>query len=529
MLILDCGQMFVDTNYPGVDAVLPDFSYILENADKVVGCVATHAHEDHIGGLPYLMRDISLPIYGSAFTLGMIRHKLNERDLLGKADLHVVKDGDVVDIGIFNCEFIPVTHSTPSGLITAIKTPQGTVLHSSDFKLDLTPVDGRRTGLSRIGALADEGIRLLLCDSTNADSVGQSTSESTIGPIMKDLFVANEGRRMIVAAFSSHIHRLQQIIDAALATGRTIATLGLSMGRNVQLAREMGLLIVPDSRIVDIADAEDIDPAKICILCTGSQGETRAALTLMATGDSKWTTITDQDTVVFSSHPIPGNEGSIGRMQNDLARSGARIVHTGHLGVHTTGHGKQHELKTLHSVASPEWFVPVHGEYTHLVAHRDLAYEMMDANRVVFAEDGDQLTVDDEGVRVSGEVSGQYIYVDGIVGALDERVLDDRVVLGGDGFLAIQAHVDFDSREISSGPVIVSRGWLSSDALFKLESKLTDVAVDALNQVLRDGSEDTAACERVVRRAVGRLVSAETSRRPMLVPMITGEGGAGSN
>ena len=341
IVLLDCGQMFAGDDLPGVDAVLPDFEWLLGQPDGVEACIATHAHEDHIGALPHLLRHIEFPIYGSEFTLGMIRHKLEEADLLDRTELRQVTDGDRLDVGPFNCEFMPVTHSIPSGLMTAFSTPQGVILHSSDFKLDLTPIDGRRTDLSRIGAIAyDPGVRLLLADSTNADSPGVSRSEREVGKVLHGLISANEGRRVIIGAFASHVHRLQQIADVAVDTGRTLVTLGLSMRRNVRLARQVGVLRVPDHAIRDIEDLDTLDPAKVCIVCTGSQGEPRSALTMMAIGQSKWVEIDDNDVIIFSSHPIPGNEAAVAAVRNGLARRGATVVHSGQYDVHTTGHGK---------------------------------------------------------------------------------------------------------------------------------------------------------------------------------------------
>ena len=367
MVILDCGQMFSDETQPGVDSIIPDFSFFEGIEDRIDGCVVTHAHEDHIGAVTYLLEalpKLELDFYGSPFTLGLVRHKLQERNLQSRANLITVEDGEKRKVGPFDCEFLPVTHSTPSGLITAFSTPQGIILHSSDFKLDHTPVDGRVTDLPRIGALStDPGIRLLLADSTNANSPGQSRSESEIGGVLRSVFHEHRKNRIIVAAFASHIHRVQQIADAALEQDRTIVTLGRSMKRNVAMARDLGLLSIPDSKIVDVADSEDLDPLKTCIISTGSQGEHRSALTLIAANDSRWVTAGPRDTVVFSSHPIPGNEAAVGRVRSALARQGATIVHSGQLNVHTTGHGKQQELLALHGVANAELFAV---SYTHL-------------------------------------------------------------------------------------------------------------------------------------------------------------------
>ena len=522
IVILDCGQMFAGDDLPGVDAVLPDLSYLIDNADRVEAIIATHAHEDHIGALPYLMAHLEAPIYGSAFTLGLVDHKLREVRLQKKAELREVHDGDRMMVGPFDCEFLPVTHSIPSGNITAFHTDQGVILHSSDFKLDLTPVDGRRTDLSRIGALGnDPGIRLLLADSTNADSPGASRSETEVGAVIASVVRGQEGRRVVIASFASHIHRLQQITDAAVETGRVLVTLGLSMRRNVKLARDVGILRIPDASIRDIEDIDDLDPERTLVVCTGSQGEPRAALTQMAIGESRWMKLTENDTVIFSSHPIPGNEAAVATVRNGLARLGARVLHSGQVDVHTSGHGKQQELRTLHSVAVPEWFTPVHGEYAHLVAHRDLAYQMgMPEDRVVFCEDGDQIEIRTDGIHHLGSIGAKREYVDGIVGDLGEAVLGDRRVLGDDGFVAVVVDVDIERGEILAGPEVVSRGWVEHPALIAHEAAVAEAVEYDLLAALAKKEEDLNKLNQITRRAAGRTVSDRTKRRPMIVPMV---------
>ncbi|MEM8705930.1 MAG: ribonuclease J [Actinomycetota bacterium] len=522
IVVLDCGQMFGGDDLPGVDAVLPDLSYLVDNADRVEACIATHAHEDHIGALPYLLNHLSMPIYGSPFTLGMIDHKLRERGLQKNAELRPVHDGDRMMVGPFDCEFLPVTHSIPSGNITAFHTEQGVILHSSDFKLDLTPVDGRRTDLSRIGALAnDPGIRLLMADSTNADSPGASRSETEVGRNLASLIRGQEGRRVIVASFASHIHRLQQLADAAVENDRVLVTLGLSMRRNVKLARDVGILRIPDWALRDIEDLDEIEPERTLIVCTGSQGEPRAALTQMAIGQSKWLKLDDNDTVVFSSHPIPGNEAAVASVRNGLARHGVRVFHSGMVDVHTSGHGKQQELQTLHSVAVPEWFVPVHGEYAHLVAHRDLARGMgMAADRVVFCEDGDQIVLSDDGIEHMGSIGGDHLYVDGTVGDLGNTVLSERRILGDDGFVSIVVHVDMERGEIVAGPDVISRGWVELPALAGHEAAVADAVESDLLDALKDPENDIERLAQIARRAAGRTVNDRTRRRPMIVPVV---------
>ena len=522
IVVLDCGQMFGGDDLPGVDAVLPDLSYLIDNADRVEACIATHAHEDHIGALPYLLNHLSMPIYGSPFTLGMIDHKLRERGQQKNAELRPVHDGDRMMVGPFDCEFLPVTHSIPSGNITAFHTDQGVILHSSDFNLDLTPVDGRRTDLSRIGALAnDPGIRLLMADSTNADSPGASRSEMEVGRTLASLIRGEEGRRVIVASFASHIHRLQQLADAAVENDRVMVTLGLSMRRNVKLARDVGILRIPDWALRDIEDLDEIEPERTLIVCTGSQGEPRAALTQMAIGQSKWLTLADNDTVVFSSHPIPGNEAAVASVRNGLARHGVRVYHSGMVDVHTSGHGKQQELQTLHSVAVPEWFVPVHGEYAHLVAHRDLAHRMgMAEDRVVFCEDGDQIEITDDGIEHLGSIGGDHLYVDGMVGDLGNTVLSERRTLGDDGFVSVVVHVDLDRGEIVAGPDVISRGWVELPALAGHEAAVADAVESDLLAALKDPDNDIERLSQIARRAAGRTVNDRTRRRPMIVPVV---------
>src|SRR3954453_13652504 len=348
IMLLDCGLMFPDVEMPGVDLVLPDFTYLRENADRIEGCVLTHGHEDHVGALSFLLRELSFPVYGSALTLGLARNRIEEAGVLDRTELIPVVDGERRRIGPFDVEFIPVTHSVPHGFAPAFHTPQGVILHSGDFKLDLTPVDGRRTDMARIGAIADSvGIRLLMSDSTNAEERGSTSSESEVGEVLLRLFQANEGRRIITACFASHIHRIQQICNAALATGRSIATLGRSMGKNLALARSMGLLSVPDSQLVEIEKIDSYDPGEVCVISTGSQGEPLSALSLMAAGDNKWLKVGPDDTVILSSHAIPGNEAAVGKVIDGLMRIGCEVIHSGTADVHVSGHAMQSELKTM--------------------------------------------------------------------------------------------------------------------------------------------------------------------------------------
>jgi ribonuclease J len=507
----------------GIDLVLPDFSYLHDNAERVVGCIVTHGHDDHVGGLSFLLRELSFPIYGSALTLGLARNRIDEAGLLDRTELIPVADGERRRIGPVDVEFIPVTHSVPHGFATAFHTPQGVILHSGDWKLDLTPVDGRLTDLGRIGALAHEnGIRLLLSDSTNAEEHGYSDSESAVGQVLYELFHQYEGQRIITTCFASHIHRVQQIADAALAFDRTIATMGMSMKKNVRLAREMGLLRIPDSKLRDIDDVDDVDPSKTCVISTGSQGEPMSALALLASSENRWLRVGPGDVVIMSSHPIPGNEANVSKVIDGLVRLGAEVVHSGIADVHATGHAKQEELKTLLSIARPDYFVPVHGEYRHLVAHARLATAMGVADgHVVVCEDGDQLVLSDRGLeRREEEVPAGYLYVDGIIGDVGAGVLRDRRVLADEGVVVVVVAVDVRSGAIITGPEIITRGWVYAPEAEDLLDQCAEAVRDAIKDAFQHDATDIETLQRKVRRAAGRFVNEQTRRRPMIVPVV---------
>ncbi len=522
LLLIDCGLMFPDADMHGIDLVLPDFTWLRENADRVVACVATHGHEDHVGGLQYLLRDLSFPVYGSDVTLGLAKNRIEEAGLLGKTELVVVGDGERRMIGPFDVEFIPVTHSVPHAFAIAVHTPQGVILHSGDFKLDLTPVDGRRTDLARIGAIASsEGIRLLLCDSTNAEEHGYAPSETSISGVLWSLFHEHRDRRIITASFASHIHRIQQIIDAAVDTGRKVATMGRSMQKNVRMARDLGVLRVPDETLIDIEQADDYPPSKVCIISTGSQGEPMSALSLMARGDSKWLKVGEHDAVILSSHAIPGNETNVTRVIDGLLRLGAEVIHSGIADVHATGHAQADELKTYLSIVKPEFFVPVHGEYRHLVAHAKLGILMGVAKEnVLLCEDGDVIELSDEGLDHSGRIPAGYLYVDGIVGDVGQGVLRDRKVLAEEGVVVVVVTVDIGSGKVLTGPEIITRGWVYAPEAEDLLDEACDVVAAAVEKALAEGVRSPEALEKDVRRAAGRFVNERTKRRPMIVPVV---------
>jgi ribonuclease J len=526
IMLIDCGLMFPDADAAGVDLILPDFTYLRENAHRVEGVVATHGHEDHIGALSFLLEDVPLQIIGSPLTIGMAKSRIAERGVTDQARFIEVSDGERIQVGPFDMEFFPVTHSVPHGYATAFHTPQGVILHSGDFKLDMTPVDQRLTDLAGLGHLAkDDGVRLFLCDSTNAEEAGFSDSETSIGQSIQDLFRAREGRRIIIACFASHIHRVQQIADAALATGRTIATMGRSMNSNVALARDMGLLHIPDAKLRAIEDVDDVPDSELCVISTGTQGEPLSALARMSTGDNRWLTIHEGDCVILSSHPIPGNESSVSRVIDGLIRKGAEVVHSGSARVHATGHAKADELRVMHSIVQPDWFIPVHGEYRHMAEHARLAVGMgHPSDRVLLCSDGDSVVLDDKGLHRSEGVPADYVYIAGTVGALDHSVLIERRILGQDGFVSAVVSISIvgAAAELLGEPEIHSRGWVDGDEGDLLRKEATLAVRESVEGALADGKHSRDELERVVRRTLGRFVSRRTRLRPMVVPLVLG-------
>lgn len=531
MVLIDCGLMFPDANMHGIDLILPDFTYLRENAERIGAIILTHGHEDHVGAIQYLLRDGDgigdlrdepLPIYGSALTLGLARNRIDEAGLTAKTDMRAIADGDTIEVGSLKIEFIPVTHSVPHAHAIAVHSAQGVILHSGDYKIDLTPVDDRRVDLARVGELAkSRGIRLLMGDSTNAEEPGYSPSESSVGGVLRGLFAAQRNRRIITASFASHLHRIQQIATAAIADGRVVATLGLSMKKNVRLGLDLGVLRIPESSLVDIEDIDGYEPGRVCIISTGSQGEPMSALGLMARGENKWLKLGEHDTVVLSSHAIPGNEGNVNSVIDGLLRLGAEVVHSGVLDVHATGHAQADEIKTYLSIANPEWFVPIHGEYRHMVANAGLGELMgVRSDHVVLCEDGDVLELSADGLSPIGRVPAGYLYVDGIVGDVGQGVLRDRQKLAEEGVVVVVVTVDIQTGKVLVGPEIITRGWVYAPEAEDLLDEACDTVADAVELALAKGVRDVEALERDVRRAAGRFVSERTKRRPMIVPVV---------
>ena len=522
IMLVDVGLMFPEENMPGVDLVLPDFTYLRENADRIDGAILTHGHEDHVGALSYLLREISFPLYATQLTLNLARGRIEEAGLVGKTSFNPLHDGERRMIGVFDIEVVPVSHSVPDSIGIAFHTPQGVIYHSGDFKIDLTPIDGRTTDLAQIGAIAQEhGIRLLMSDSTNAESDGFTESERVIGKNLLDIIRDQKGRRIIVGCFASHIHRVQQIITAATDSGRKVATLGRSMKRNLQIAREMGKITVSDKDLFDIEKLGDHDPSQVLILSTGSQGEPMSALALMANGDNRFVKIGQNDTIILSSHAIPGNETSVSRVVDGLTRLGAEVIDSGQAKVHVSGHAKRGELKTLLSVAKPEFFIPIHGEFRHLTHHTKLAMDMgVKPDSILLCEDGDSVELTEAGIDFGPTVPAGFLYVDGIVGDIGEGVLRDRKVLSNEGVVVVIVTIDDQGGAIIAGPEIITRGWVYAPEAETLLGEASEVIRKQLQQAITDGARDPEALRKIVRTATGKFVSERTKRRPMIVPVV---------
>jgi len=524
ILVVDCGLMFPDADMPGVDLVLPDFTYLRDNARRVEAVLLTHAHEDHAGGLAFLLRDVPVPIYGSELSLALARNRIEEAGMLARTEFVPLRDGERARIGPFDLQVVPVTHSVPHGFATAFFTPAGTIVHTGDFKIDLTPVDGRRTDLALLGEIArrDGGVRLLLSDSTNAERPGFTPSESTVGEAMRALFREHPRKRFIVTSFASHLHRVQQVAQAAIAHDRRVAFVGRSMQQNVSLGRELGYLDVPAHAIIDIEEAARYAPGDLCIVCTGSQGEPMSALALMAAHEHKFVKVSDDDVVVISAHAIPGNEANVSRVIDALHRAGAEVVHDRTSPVHVSGHASQEELKFMLNLLHPEWFVPVHGEYRHLVHHAQLARDVGVAHdNVVVCEDGDVLTVGVRGIDVERRcVPAGYMYVDGIVGDIGHGVLRDRRALSEEGVVVVIVTIDAKTGDVVTGPEIVTRGWVYAPEAEDLIEDAKQVVLASIADAAQEGATDFETMRRHARKSLARFIDERTRRRPIVIPVV---------
>ncbi len=516
LLIVDCGVLFPEEEHPGVDLILPDFSYIENRINDVVAIVLTHGHEDHIGAVPYLLRmKADIPLIGSTLTLALIEAKLKEHRI--RPYTMGVKEGDVEQLGPFGCEFVAVNHSIPDALAVFIRTPGGTLLHTGDFKMDQVPLDGRITDLRAFGRLGEEGVDLFLVDSTNAEVPGFTTPERNIAPAIDRVFHGAQ-RRIIVACFSSHIHRVQQVLDAAHANGRKVAMVGRSMLRNMGIAAELGYLKVPDGVLVDLGKLAQLPENQQVLVCTGSQGEPMAALSRMAKRDHK-IEIGDDDTVLLASSLIPGNENAVYRVINGLTRLGANVVHKGNAMVHVSGHASAGELLYCYNIVRPKNVMPVHGEWRHLQANADLAVATgVPRERVVLPEDGVVVDLVGGVAKIVGAIDCGYVYVDGSsVGGTTETLLKDRLTLRDEGFVTIVVVRDAKTGMITAGPQIQTRGFAEDEEIF---DKVLPQLNEALEKARKNGVKDTRQLQQVIRRTVGSFVGGKLRRRPMIMPIV---------
>jgi ribonuclease J len=516
LLIVDCGVLFPEPDQPGVDLILPDFGYLEDRLDRVDAVVLTHAHEDHIGAVPYLLRRrADLPLVGSKLTLGLIRSKLTEHRITPVTIQ--VSEGTRQPFGPFDCEFFAVNHSIPDALAVAIRTSAGVVLHTGDFKMDQLPLDGRLTDLGGFARLGGEGVDLLMADSTNAEVPGIVTSEREIAPVLSDVFAAAR-QRIIVACFSSHVHRVQQVLDTALRHGRKVTFVGRSMVRTMGVARDLGYLRVPAGLVVDLKEAEQLPPDRVVLVSTGSQGEPMSALSRMAGRDHP-IRVAEGDTVILASSLIPGNETAVYRVINGLTRLGARVVHKGNALVHVSGHASAGELLYVLNLVRPSNFMPVHGEWRHLRAHARLAsLTGVPDDNIVIAEDGVVVDLVDGQASITGSVPCGYVYVDGLsVGEVTEASLKDRRILGEEGFISVVIVVDSTSGKLVAGPEIHARGSGIDDAAF---GEVRPRIEEALVFAAAEGISDAHQLGQLVRRVVGRWVNENYRRRPMIIPVL---------
>ena len=516
LLVVDCGVLFPESEQPGVDLILPDFDYVRGRLDDIDAVVLTHAHEDHIGAVPFLLRERpDIPLIGSRLTLALVRVKLAEHRI--DAEMLEVKEGQRERFGPFDCEFLAVNHSIPDALAVAIRTPAGLVLHTGDFKMDQLPLDGRLTDLGGFARIGMEGVDLLMSDSTNAEMPGFVMSERDIAPVLGEVFGSAE-KRIIVACFASHIHRVQQVLDTAKNHGRKVAFVGRSMIRNMNTARDLGYLRVPGDLIVDVREVDDLPSDQVVLLSTGSQGEPMSALTRMANRDHQ-VRVVPGDTVILASSLIPGNESAVYRVINGLTRWGARVVHKGNALVHVSGHAPAGELLYVLNLVRPSNFLPVHGEWRHLRAHARLAETTgVPADGIVLADDGVVVDLIGGRARIAGAVPCGYVYVDGLsVGDVTESALKDRRILGDEGFVSVVIVVDSTSGKIIGGPEIHARGSGIDAAAFDEVLPMLD---ETLSQAAAEGINDLHQLRQLVRRTIGRWVNETYGRRPMIIPVV---------
>ncbi len=521
MIIVDCGLAFPETDQLGVDFVIPDFTFVERNIDKVKGIIITHGHEDHIGALAYLLKKVNIPVYATLLTAGLINGKLSEHKLQHEVKINIVEAGDVVKLGDFDVEFIKVNHSIPDAVALAIKCEEGTIVQTGDFKIDTCPIDGSRINLSRFAELGNEGVLALLSDSTNAENPGYSQSESKVGETFRNLFNQAGDRRIIIATFASNLHRVQQIIDIAEQTGRKVALSGRSLENVVAIASELGYINIPDETLISIDEIKRYSDDRLVIVTTGSQGEPMSALSRMAQGGHRKVSVGFNDCVIISARPIPGNEKTVYKVINDLLKLGAQVIYEKMYDVHVSGHACQEELKIMLSLVKPKYFIPVHGEQKHLRYHARLAESVgIDSNNIIIADNGYEVSVSERNISISGTVANGKVYVDGYgVGDVGARVMKERLHLGQDGIIIIAATIDGASGELLSGPEVVSKGFVYVKEAELLMNEAVKVSMRVIDS-FPPYSFDINAMNTKLRDEISRLMYERTKRNPMILPIL---------
>lgn len=522
MFLVDCGMSFPDEEMPGVDIVIPDFTYIIENKDKIKGLVVTHGHEDHIGAIPYLLKNFNLPIYATRLTVGLIQGKLKEHKLLADAKLNVVKPGDTIQFGKFSVELIHVNHSIPDAVAFAINSPAGTIIHTGDFKIDTTPIDGYVIDIGRFAEYGKKGVLALLADSTNAERPGYTSSEKLVGGSLSNLFSQAEGHRIVIATFSSNIHRIQQIINEAVNRNRKVAVSGRSMLNVVTIAEELGYLTVPENVLIDVGDIKNYKPGQIVVITTGSQGEPLSALHRIAFSDHKQIEILPGDMIIISATPIPGNEKLVSKVINELMKRGANVVYEKMYDVHVSGHACQEELKLIMSVVKPKYFIPLHGEQKHLIKHAGLAEQIGIApENIIISTNGNVISLQYDKIDNSEIVQAGRVLVDGLsVGDVGSVVLRDRKHLSDDGVIVIAISVDRYTREVLSGPDVVSRGFVYVKESEELMNEVHEQVCDILERCYVNNIRDFITIKTRIKDGVSRFLFNKTKRSPMILPII---------
>lgn len=521
VLIVDAGLMFPNEDQPGVDLIIPDIGWLLERPDRVLGIVLTHGHEDHVGALPYILRQLPVPVYGSRMTLGLVRNKLEEHGLLGQVDLHEIEAGGELTLGPFRLEWVRVAHSIVDGLGLGITTPAGLIVHTGDFKLDPTPVDGQRTDLGKFAELGNRGVDLLLADSTNAERPGYTLSELEVGQALDEI-IRDAPQRVVVACFSSNVHRFQQVVNAAVKYRRKLGVQGLSMIKNMRTAQELGYLEVPERFWLKWNDVMSLPPDQTVIMTTGSQGEPRSALARAAVGDNPDLRLNAGDTVIISARTIPGNEKRIGNMINRFFRLGCQVHYERVSEIHVSGHAAREELKVMHSIVRPRHFIPVHGELRHLAHHARLAHDLgLPEERIFILENGDRVVLQGGRVTRAGRVAAGQVLVDGKgVGDVGHIVLRDRQHLAQDGMVIAVIGLDRQSGEPVSGPDLTLRGVADEPETLRLQEGAREVLRESLREATRESISDTSALQDLVRSALKKYFKRELMRFPMIIPVV---------